>query len=95
MRDIEQALRGIMNNPPIADDYLDQLMGDAITEIARLTAERDRLRAALKPFADILTRAEKDEPSSPGNRLECCRTDLTLYEFARARRAFEQTVREK
>ena len=55
-----------------------------------LVAENARLRKALKPFADAITRAEWDEPSNPVHRLECCRADLTLYEFAEARHALGQ-----
>lgn len=50
-------------------------------------AEITKLRTALKPFAHAITRAEIDEPNSAENRLECCRTDITIYEFHQARAA--------
>ena len=50
----------------------------------------ERLREALKPFADSLTEAEKAEPSDHAMRLTDCRYRLTLYDFAKARTAYEQ-----
>lgn len=79
---------------------IERLRGENTALRSNVVADRckiERLRAALKPFADALTRAEKDEPNSVANRLECCRTDITLYEFAKAREALshEQTVQTK
>lgn len=48
--------------------------------------EIERLRAALKPFADAITLAEKDEPSFS---LELAREHITLHDFTCARRALE------
>lgn len=49
--------------------------------------EIERLRTALKPFADALTDAENAEPTDPEARLLDCFHRLTLYEFSKARTA--------
>ena len=55
-----------------------------------LIREIERLRAALKPFAEALTRAETLEPSDRYSRLITCCEDLTLFEFAQARTVLER-----
>lgn len=46
MSDLPQALRGARNDPPQPDDYLDQLLEEAASEI-------ERLRAALEKYAEL------------------------------------------
>lgn len=52
----------------------------------------ERLRAALKPFADAITEAEKSAPSDVDVRLELCHQAVTLYEFGNARHVHEQLL---
>lgn len=56
---------------------------------AEWVERHDRMRAALKPFADALALAESvaDGRYSPITLLEDCRAHVTLYEFAMARKA--------
>jgi hypothetical protein len=60
---------------------------EAIAEIERLGIQVETMRNGLKPFAEALTRAERDEPSDPNARCGNCRERVTLYEFGQARKA--------
>lgn len=62
---------------------------DVREELVLAHAKIERLRAALKPFADALTDLERVH-TEPGMLLACCRAELTLYEFSQARFAYEQ-----
>ena len=70
----------------------DRVRGD-LAEVTRLRQENERLRAALKPFADAAQVFPNSKPEFSVLNFHDAAREVTFGDLQRARIAYEQTVR--